>query len=67
MFYNAQVGEFRYHVDGIGTAPSLMSEMLIECEIRQSVSKSLVFRNPFPISLNVTVQMQSNNESNVKV
>eukprot|EP00163_Fabomonas_tropica_P020793 TRINITY_DN366_c0_g1_i2.p1 TRINITY_DN366_c0_g1~~TRINITY_DN366_c0_g1_i2.p1 ORF type:complete len:2833 (+),score=824.11 TRINITY_DN366_c0_g1_i2:1027-9525(+) len=50
-------GEWEYHVTGQGTPPSQMPETSISAALGQSTSTVLSFKNPFPRSMIVNVEL----------
>ncbi|OHT13796.1 hypothetical protein TRFO_16023 [Tritrichomonas foetus] len=43
-----EIGEWYYRLSGIGKPPQPMTPIIIESEIHESASASVIFKNPFP-------------------
>ena len=57
-FYHPKIGEWRYMVSGSGEPPSTLDPQTIESQVGQSVSSTVMFRNPFPAALALDISAE---------
>ena len=57
-FYHAKIGEWQYVVSGQGEPPSTLEPQTIEAQVGQSVSSTVIFRNPFPTALSLDISAE---------
>jgi len=63
IFKNPKVADWEYHASGKGIPPTVMMETLFYAPLGRSVTDTVTFRNPFSTSVQVSLQVQTVDES----